>query len=132
MCASSHRACLYSFNIFVIFPRTTTRQQAEMRAEEAEEIRRRTPKCSEIKNRLYLTNLLKSFDLLPPLPPPALQCPPACDLNLSPLVGQVPISQMPGTVPNLCPVTYHYQGAAPLATADGCSPRCPSATLRVR
>lgn len=87
--------------------------------------RRRTAKCSEIKNRLYLTNLLKSFDLLPPLHPPALQCPPACDLNLSPLVGQVPISQMPGTVSNLCPVTYHYQGQHLWRLLTGVAPAAP-------
>lgn len=126
MCGTAGRAriaLVYIRLIFLLFFRE--RQHDEKQKREQKKRRRRTAKCSEIKNRLYLTNLLKSFDLLPPLHPPALQCPPACDLNLSPLVGQVPISQMPGTVSNLCPVTYHYQGQHLWRLLTGVTPSDP-------
>lgn len=53
-------ACLYSFNIFSIFFANdiTSRRRR----------RRRGANCLQIKNRLCLCNLLKSFDLLLTLP----------------------------------------------------------------
>lgn len=126
ICVLARIALVYIRLIFLLFFRERqhdNKQKWEQKKQKKR--RRRTAKFSEIKNRLYLTNLLKSFDQLPPLPPPALQCPPACDLNLSPLVGQVPISQMPGTVSNLCSVTYHYQGQHLWRLLTGVAPAAP-------
>lgn len=130
--ASSHHACLYSFNIFVIFSANvnTTKSRNESRRNRRKEEQQNAQKLKIVYIWLICLKALTSTSL-------AVH-PPACDLNLLPLVGQVPISQIPGTVSNLCSVTYHYQGATatPLATADGhnplCLPSCPVNPVKPR